>query len=177
MGNNRKYKGLRAGRLELVEYSRPGGKGVGSIWWAICECGNTTEVIARQVVHGRVKTCGNCGKGLGIQSNARMPLSNIPQGHKEAYKRIIRQLASAGVQICISPDNYVQYIGKRCIGCNTSDTHVELEMQPRVDNVQTHTQLVAICRSCSGWRAGRNVQEWLEYCIRIADSLRNRAAK
>ena len=174
MRHKKNYTGYKAGQLELLVFSRPGGKGVGSIWWAICNCGNRTEVQARQVIAGRVKTCGNCGIGLGIQASVLMSLPALPKGHQEYYKSILRKLIAIGVVPYITPDMYTKLLGNRCVGCNNSDTHVELAMQPQRGEDYTHTALVPICRACSGWRRDRNVVDWLAHCIRVADSVRSR---
>lgn len=164
----KRYKGKRSGRLELVEYSRPGGPGVGAIWRAVCDCGRTCEVRARDITSGKRKTCGNCTKELGIESGRRIPDPTIPRGYKEHYNDVIRQMTREGTISELSPTKYVELIGKRCVGCNVLETRPEL-------TAPGSTMLVPICRTCSEWRGGRNVEKWLEHCVRVGMSVRSRA--
>jgi hypothetical protein len=168
------YSGIRSGKLELLVYSRPGGGGVGSIWWASCTCGTMVEVVAKQVSSGRVRTCGNCNKGLGIQAGNIHAGSLIPKGHKMHFTHIIRQIVAAGALPRVTPDMYMKLKGNTCVGCGTNETHVELGQQPGRQEEVGSTLLIPICTQCSSWRDGRNVLDWLGYCVRVAAAVRSK---
>jgi hypothetical protein len=55
----RDYTGRKYNHLTLLEYSRPGGQGIGCYWKAQCDCGTEREVIAKEVIRGKLQTCGN----------------------------------------------------------------------------------------------------------------------
>ena len=167
----RDYTGTESGKLVLIRYSRPGGGGVGSIWWASCSCGTTTEVVAKRVLAGRVRTCGNCTKGLGIQAGNIVADSRIPKCHKRHFISIIKAILDAGLVPDVTPDMYLRLKGNVCVGCGTHETHVELGTKPRSGD---STQLIPICDRCSSWRMGRNVLEWLAMCVQVAGAVRGR---
>lgn len=171
------YTDIESGRLTLISYSRPGGKGIGSIWWASCRCGNVVEVVAKQVAGGRVKTCGNCGKGLGIHSANVRAGSSISKGHKVHFTNIIREIVAAGLTPLVTPDKYMALKGNQCVGCGTNETHVELGQKPRRSDPVNSTRLIPICARCSRGRNKRNVLEWLDECVRVAQSVLSRAGK
>jgi hypothetical protein len=158
----------------LLEKSRRGGKGIGTYWWASCDCGLTFEVLGKYVRAGRTVSCGNCRGGLGFRRRQVAPLSEIPAGHREHYRSIIRQLVAIGNPMAVTPEMYNGLLRNRCVGCGAGDTHVELATAPQRNKPEDHTRLVPICGRCSEWRGGRNVEKWLEHCLRVAASVAGR---
>lgn len=157
--------------LELLRKSRRGGKGVGTYWWTVCDCGKVFEALGKYVRAGRVRSCGKCRIPLGVPRKEVAPLSEIPAGHREHYRNILRKLSEIDAVLALTPEMYTRLIGARCVGCGVRETHVELATPPQVTKVETHTELVPICRKCSDWRGGRNVEKWLEHCIRVAGNV------
>lgn len=67
----RDYKGLKFKKLVLISDMGPGGGTVGRKWLAQCDCGNTLEVVGKNVAAGRLGSCGKCPGSLGIPEKPR----------------------------------------------------------------------------------------------------------
>jgi hypothetical protein len=156
----KRYSGRKYNALTLVEKSRPGGDGIGAIWWAVCDCGNRVEVVARRVVAGDRKSCGNCGKGLG---NKQIERYGIPRGMRAHLLRIIKQNPKQPVNTA----NYVSLQGKRCIICNTQAGVLPEWADDRI-------QFVPLCRRCSAARMGGKLAELLEWVLVVARRVQER---
>lgn len=131
---------------------------------AVCDCGNTKEVLARKVASGAVASCGMCEKGLGIQTPHSRNKQGIPKGHRAHFSNLLRKYPDAH----ITTGDYTRLLGGRCVACNTRDIHVEWSGIP---GAMSSTDLITICRVCSSERRGRNVLKWLEYICRVAQSV------
>lgn len=166
----RKYsrykKGDRYGKLVLLSKSRPGGRGIGGLWYAVCDCGNTIEVVVLQVWHGRVSTCGRCGEGLGIQTTHSVQTQRISAGHLAQFTKLVKERPDAQ----LTSHKYNQIIRLRCVGCNSQPVHAEW-------SDIAGTPLAPICKLCSSWLSGRSLSKWLAHCLRVATSLQQRQAQ
>lgn len=163
----RNYKDRKYGSLTLLHEARKGGHGIGATWLAVCDCGNTREVLARKVASGDVVSCGNCDKGLGIQGSGRKVKEGIPKGHREYFSKLLRKHPTAQ----ITARDYTRLLSGRCVGCNTRNIHIEWS---GIGEANTSTDLIQICSFCSVERRGRNVVKWLEFIMRVAQSIRLR---
>lgn len=160
------YRDKKYNKLTLLAYSRPGGMGVGAIWRALCDCGNTLEVLARKVRAGAVQSCGNCEKGIGIQGSGRLVGTGIPAGHYLHFKKLLKQKPDAQLRA----QDYRVTVDRDCCICASPDVRVEwgdLRGEP------TATNLIAICGECSKWRRGINVLEYLRYLVKVTRRINN----
>lgn len=155
-----RYKGMRSGKLELVKKLRSGGRGVGAVWRAVCDCGNTPEVLARKVADGTRKSCGNCGRGLGMLETEK---TGIPAGMKIHFHRIVQQKHIGPVPV----DKFVALKGKRCIICNTQEGTLPEWNDERIS-------FIPLCRACTRARGGGKLTELLEWIMRVASRVRDR---
>jgi hypothetical protein len=160
------YTNKKYNKLTLLHKARAGGQGVGAVWLAVCDCGNTLEVLARKVKSNDVKSCGNCGKGLGIQGSGRIVKQGIPRGHREQFSKLIKQ--APGSQL--TAGEYLEIAQKRCLCCGVREPLVEWADEKKRES---STDLIPICKECSSWRKGRNIQVFLRYILRTAQCIRN----
>lgn len=159
------YTNKKYNRLTLLHKARSGGHGIGAIWAAVCDCGNTLEVLARKARCGAIQSCGNCGKGLGIQGSGKVVKQGIPSGHREYFSKLIRQSEAQ-----LTAQEYMEVAKRRCLCCGSKATRAEWgEERPRVSS----TELIALCDTCSTWRRGRSIRKFLEYIVRTAQCVRN----
>jgi hypothetical protein len=156
------YTGKTSGKLTLVAYRRPGGKGVGAIWTAVCECGNTRDVIGRMVIAGRIRSCGDC----------KLPPTNIPKVTKDLSYRFRRSLSymvakytRLGIRWGIDYQEYRKVLGKNCTLCREPMTVGRVG----VAHVQPCTELTPgnispVCRQCLPHMRGLSLGEYLDNC-------------
>lgn len=170
-GKRKDYSNRRGGSLLLVSYARPGGPGVGAIWTATCDCGHIVEVIARDVVAGKRRTCGRCMSRLGIHGPEGVVAAGIPVGHRRPFRALIHTARKmpGGVQFCSTDYNRIR--GLRCVACNVQPCVVEWADPAGPGDP---TNLIPICPGCSEWRAGRKLEEYLKQSMRVANSIMRR---
>ena len=156
------YRNRRKGKLTLVGYRRPGGKGVGAIWTALCDCGNEREVVGRQVLAGRILSCGKCPDTL----EEKLPKSTRKQMNYTFRRSLSSNLVRINKENCewqISPQDYRKYLGMECLLCRekmTSRTVGVVRSQPCTSLTPDYAS--PVCRGCTPVLRGRSLAEYLE---------------
>ncbi len=169
------YQNKKFGALTLVVRLRSGGSGVGSIWMASCDCGNSVEVRAREVANGRRKTCGKCQLGRNLARAGRMRRDRFSKLETQAYSRLFRTAARRNKKVGFTPPEHVNIIHRNCSYCNTpahqSSTglnHAALivdKLDYTLDNVDT------ICSKCRDYKQDHNRQDFLDMCMAVTMEL------
>lgn len=168
MGRIIDYRGLRFAALTLLEKVRPGGRGVGAIWLARCDCGNTTEVIARDVANGRRKTCGKCKYGRDLARLGRMRTDRNSKVERQAYSRYFRTAARRRKEFTLEPAQFVDIIKGNCVACDSAAVLADTgrnEVALIVDREgYTPGNVASICRRCRDYKQDHNLQDFLDMC-------------
>lgn len=109
MGNVRDLKGMKFGKLTVIELDSLHGK-IGASWKCLCECGNTTIARMKHLTYGNTKSCGCLKKELGT-------IFDIDD-NKESYR--IYHIWNGMKSRCYSKNNdsYHNYGGRGIEICN-----------------------------------------------------------
>lgn len=161
------------GKLTMLHYSRSGGGGVGAIWMAACSCGSVTEVIAKDCQAGKKRTCGRCSSGLGIAGPEGVVAARVPMGHRRPFRALVRSARKLPGGVQFNVQDYLRTVQLRCIACNVRGVIAEWS-DPQGPGDPTN--LIPICSPCSSQRRGQNVVKWLEFIMRVANSIMRREA-
>jgi hypothetical protein len=166
------HTGKKYGHLTLVSKIRPGGHGVGAVWKAVCDCGRDREVLAKDVVAGRVRSCGKCNysKILRTSSSTRNILQN--KQLKKGYERLVRNCLTRRVACTISYEEYCRILTLDCTYCGNSAS----EGVPKVGLVSneagfTPTNCIPSCTNCKKLQGDYNSSEFLKLVMKIANRI------
>lgn len=145
----RDYTGKKYHKLRMITQTRPGGAGVGTTWLAECECGNTKEVIAKDVVRGRVKSCGKCPEDITLLE------SGVPRnGPRNATERrllgrYVRKSFREGVTWALSIEQLRGLLGNECFMCGVAANECSLELVKWAKQGDyTLENVIACCPEC-----------------------------
>lgn len=185
------YSGQKYGHLTLLSYSRPGGAQVGAYWLTKCDCGEVKEVIAKDIVKGRIKTCGKCQyhrdliqKGTDESRKKSMAYRKSPSGmeigHRHLYKTYCENAAHRGYSWNLSQEDFLKLTKGNCHYCNTPPSK-EFKRQgrryyilyngiDRVDNSLGYTlqNCVSCCTDCRRMKGTYSVQKFRDLCMKVA---------
>lgn len=167
------YSNQKYAYLTLLRPSRSGGKGVGAVWTARCDCGVEREVIARRVVAGQIKSCGKCQFSLGIRSTGPARSSSIPRELRTIY---LREMRRAGKGWSLSLEQLSEIVRKPCHYCgdqsgrSRTSGRMLYNRLVRVDSSLgcTPANVIPCCIPCREMRGALKHQEFLDHIARIA---------
>lgn len=162
------YSGRKIKHLTLLHYSRPGGPGVGSFWRARCDCGKIKEVIAKDVVAGRIGSCGECQYVQELKTLSR----NKGRGMKREKRRQLGRLISAcnkdGILFSLSPKEFEEILTQPCLFCQAPAVGVgRLELAEGF----TRTNTLPHCRACQRMRRDLTILEFLGNVKKVHDGI------
>ena len=162
------HTGKKYGHLTLLEKIRPGGHGVGAVWKAQCDCGSTREVLAKDVVAGRVRSCGKCSYSKILRTSTPTRNSSQNRKLKKGYERLVRNCLTRRVACTISYEEYSQILSQNCTYCSKSAS----EGVPKVGLVRvgvgyTPGNVLPCCTDCKKLQGDYNSSEFLDIVIRI----------
>lgn len=165
------YQNKRFHSLTLITRLRVGGKGVGAIWIAQCDCGETREVAARMVANGRIKSCGKCQLGRDLTRLRRVRTDRYTKEQRKAFRRYMKTADRRHVPFTIPLVQFFELTKEDCTLCHKpareSDTGVqELSL---IEDRQGYTpeNTVASCKRCRDFQGRHNLQEVLEFCADV----------
>lgn len=163
------HTGRKYGHLTLLSKIRQGGHGVGSVWKAQCDCGNTREVLAKDVVAGRVRTCGKCSYAKILRSNSRKETTQERRKNLKGYERLVRNSLSRRVACTLSYEDYTVILQSNCTFCGKSAS----EGVPKVGLVSNTAgyipgNVLPCCTDCKKLQGDYNSSEFLGLVLRIA---------
>lgn len=170
------YTGMKFGHLTLLSYSKPGGKGVGAYWTARCDCGVVKDVIAKAVVHGRIKTCGECPL---VRDLGRFRMPSLKAGERKLYMRYLTKAATKKIPWDLSPEQFRDIIGKPCVYCATNPslrlkgTKLVYNGIDRLVSAGGYTleNSAPCCGDCRSFKGDMNYQEFVDHTIKIATTV------
>jgi hypothetical protein len=162
------HSGKKFGQLVLVDYVRAHPRGRGAVWRASCDCGRTTEVVASDVVSGRVRTCGNCRTRLGILAGEVVATDGISRGWRRKFRRAVREWRSVDSGVEFPTRDWIAMRGAKCSLCG----HESSENAPCVVRMPSGSpQLTPMCGICTEQTA-RDRASALEWLGRVLQWLR-----
>ena len=161
------YSNRKVNRLTLIHYIRPGGQGIGSIWIAQCDCGNTREVVAKDVIRGRVKDCGNCQLKRNTTNNTKDTTALVNSKMRRHYVQQMGRVLRSGAEWNLTPEDYLKISTINCQVCNSS-----LEQYPPMlisTNEKSYTPdtVLVLCRDCYQLKGKMTTYKFLEHIQRI----------
>lgn len=176
MARGMNYSGMKFNYLTLLSYVRAGGQGVGAIWLARCDCGNTRDVTAKRVVHGQIRSCGKCELSRGHKSDLRAQTMKLRAAERKLYMRYITKASQKSIAWSLSPDQFIGIIRQSCRYCGQDPdrtiqgtTH-RYNGIDRVDSDQGYTHLNSIpaCSTCRALKGELRTAEFLDKVQAIA---------
>lgn len=153
--------GMKFGHLTLLQYARPGGQGVGSIWFARCDCGNVREFKLRDIRHGHTKTCGTCQFHHELVRKRHTPSPGPQYDFRRRMAREIRRAVLDKHTFDITQAEFKRITSRTCSFCpETKGLGVQ-----RVSRGGGYTleNVVPICLECRRRLAGMVVSEALVF--------------
>lgn len=166
------YQNKKFHSLTLIARIRVGGKGVGAIWLAQCDCGNTREVAARQVANGRIKTCGKCPSGRDLARGRRIRTDRTTKEQRKSYKRYLNTPRNANGLAAIPIAQFLELIAENCSYCGAlaRQSRSGLNEITRVVDSEGFTlqNLEPICRCCKEFKGTHNRIDFLDLCTKVA---------
>jgi hypothetical protein len=165
------YKGRKYNALTLLAYVKPGGQGIGAVWLAKCDCGNTRQVSARAVVAGRIKSCGKCPLGLGIRSEGISRAARLKGIERRLYVRYLKEALSQKAEFDLTPSQFLNMTKEPCQLCGTNQALLSnsYNLIHRLDRKKGYTldNLCTCCPTCSPHLGRTNVADALENMRKI----------
>ena len=167
---NEKY-----GHLTMVgRIDRGGG------WWlAKCDCGNVTEVRAKYVRAGRVKTCGKCELGRRLMATGGRIRAKGEKAVSMLYNRYVRQEVERGSNPVLEYNVYAEKIKEKCVFCGRDP--LQRKKGPRIpyhnlvntssSRVSTADDWVSCCNKCRRWMGQSNYIDFLEHVYKIVQNI------
>lgn len=155
------YTGKQFGKVTLLRYSRPGGKGVGAYWLGQCECGNRKEYLARHLKAGRIKSCGKCIDYRRLIRSRESEKERLRRWMGREVKRSVWQQAVWH----LSPTDFYSIIKQDCLFCGSKDIAGVVPLSQ--DQGYTSNGTRSECYTCRNKRGKGNVLEHLMYCASV----------
>jgi hypothetical protein len=165
------YSNMKFGHLTLLRYARAGGRGVGRVWLAKCDCGSEVEVVAKDVVAGRVKSCGRkCEYSRKLRGASRARTIKLHAAERRLYLRHYRYSIARGISWDLGPGDFRRLISECCTYCGerpgtqVGQTGLLYNSVDLVEAVAGYTpgNVNPICRSCKVLKGNLNTKEFLE---------------
>lgn len=156
----RDYKGARFHKLVMIARIGPGGSGIGAKWVAQCDCGNTREVVGKDVAAGRLKSCGNCRMPLGKPGPRVAP--ETAQLRKR-YATAVRRATREEVKWDLTPEQYIGIVDKSCSLCGAGPNKTGAIALVNSNGEYTPSNTFPVCSCCKPMMRGLSVLEFLDY--------------
>lgn len=170
------YSGSKFGHLTLMHFVSPGGKGVGAKWGAQCDCGERCIVVARYVIAGRIKTCGNCQLKRDLVARAA---TRKEKGPERCYKLLAHQALRRGIPWTLTPEQCTELTRKNCLLCGDSPAHKLRGIKyyynylDRIDHALPFTleNTIPACLDCIRIRGKATLEDFLDKVTKLHNSL------
>jgi hypothetical protein len=167
--------GNKYGHLTLVEKSRGRGPGKSAMWWARCDCGSLKEVDKKEVLRGRIRTCGICQYARRLREIRTTPSVSKKRAIQTLYGRLIYEAGRNEKKVELSPDQFIDIIRGNCYFCEANPNSVARGSSLRYNHVSrlelqndyTLTNCIAVCPACKKMTAGLNASTFLDKLITI----------
>lgn len=160
MPSAKDYTGKRFRMITLTRYSQPGPKGRGAMWWGICDCGNRREFVVKDVVHGKLVSCGKCAefKALHIsQASERLLL-------RQKMAKELKRAEWEGGDWNLTPGQLQRTLKAECFFCGETSFGVA---KMRSEPGYTMGNVVPECRDCRARRMKLTAEEFINYLWRV----------
>lgn len=166
------YTAMKFHHLILSHKVRAGGKGVGAIWSALCDCGNIVDVVAKDVANGRRKTCGKCKLGQDLRRIGRMRSDRSNKAERLSYSRHFRAAVRRHKKFDLGSSYFLELVRDTCTWCERPAHESKSglnEVGLIVDSGSfTPENVETICLSCKEFKGKRSAQEFLDLCHRVS---------
>lgn len=158
------YKGNKYGKLTLLHPIGPGGGDRGHLWMAACECGNTRQVVGKDVAAGRLRSCGKCPKGMTKQRGGYRARSAEESRLRKLLARTASKALKENTKFALTYNDFHDISLAFCSICHSATTIQSLSIE-FVDSLQGYTvnNITVICRDCKRHMAGSNLAEYVGY--------------
>lgn len=167
----RDITGLRSGKL-VAQRKTTQDKHKSWKWLCLCDCGNTKEVVTRNIVGQKVKTCGCSGKAF-------KRLDDGEAAFNELFGRYKKQAMDRGYCFELSKEQFKDHTESLCYYCgappkskvtNSSKSVYYYNGVDRKDNTLGYTpeNTVPCCAVCNRGKRDMGYKEftqWIENLI------------
>lgn len=179
MARHRDHTGIKYGHLTLISYLRPGGQGVGAVWMALCDCGKDREVLVKEVMRGRVKTCGSCHLRRELISPKAKGKDQNLWANSYRYSKYLAEARRRKQPWALTVDQFSEITARICGYCGAQPTLKQVSRQNttrlpcnEVDLMvptlgYTLENSVACCGTCQGMKGRMSVDKFLDKSLAI----------
>lgn len=152
MARRADYTGRKVNYITLLHFARPGGSGVGSYWRGRCDCGSVKDYLVRDVIHGRVKSCGKCEYHRGLLAKRRTPAPKESYFIRRRMGREIKIAVEEGAEFRLELHEFRRLVKSECRLCGSTEklgvTRVDVSIPYTSENS------IPICPDCRRSLAG-----------------------
>lgn len=172
MASKRDYTGKKFNHLTALRYSRSGGKGVGAYWLTQCDCGNQIEVLAKYLVSGRNKTCGECQYTRDLMRRKKVSIGKENYSIRTQFQKQVRASIFKRRDWTLTIEEFKGYISGQCFCCGDDSSAAKVTVgRVLTEGHFTSQNVIPICRTCSKWQGEHNLADFLEHVVTIARNL------
>lgn len=176
------YSGIRSGNLTLLSRAQSGGPGVGVIWNVRCDCGVIKKLVAKDVVRGRHKTCGNCEYSSRLRRAHALTQKAVNKKYKRVWKHYVRESMSRGQPWELEIDQLVNILSKVCSFCGMEPGHegnilvsgpIKLD---RMDPLKSYSleNCIPSCKDCKQIKGDLNYLTFIEHVLLIEKNIQKK---
>lgn len=163
--------GERFGRWTVLREAPK--KGARRAWLCVCDCGNSSDVIATNLRRGTSTQCKKCSSEDSAEARERANTKhgNARRGKKTReysaasyHKRRARKAENGGQATAEQIVSKYEYHGNKCIYCGTED-NLTLEHRKPISRGGSHhpANIAPACRWCNTSKGNKTEAEYLEY--------------
>lgn len=170
----RDYKNKKYGKLLLVARVGPGGAGKGAVWLAQCDCGNMTQIVAKEAARGKVKSCGKCKKKHDLTDEIPEPIGPRNASERRWFSKYVRKAFREGKEWTVTYEELREISEKSCTLCDSYIVPSSLSLilwDPQGSYALGN--VISICSRCNEYSIGHNLAEFLEHTGKITDTVRS----
>lgn len=179
MSIQKDYTGKRFNHLVLLHFDRSGGKGVGAYWKVRCDCGVVKSLLARQVLHGQVKTCGKCEYTSRLIDSRSRPKVTLKQAERIVFSKHTALALNRRVPWTLSIDQFLELIRDKCAFCGKEPIQGIRGSRLRYNGINrnemsggyTPENSITCCERCTRWKGASNSREFLEELMGVASNI------
>lgn len=175
MASRQDYTGTRYGYLTMMRYAHSGGENYGAMWEAICDCGVTRVVPAKNVTAGRTRSCGECHYHKELLSARRDGRSTVGSDVQRLYQRYLRRATRGCVGWALTVVELRDIISRGCELCGappagrSRGSRIRHSHPDRLDMALPYTggNTIPVCRDCQVLKGNRGAEQLLNHIARI----------
>ena len=151
------------------------------LWGCVCSCGAKIAVLVISLRYGSAVSCGCHKKKVHPPKSVRKPSTCENRAQKDIISRYKSSAKQRGIFWSLTDQELLAKIVRECVYCGSSkgNTRKSHNKNPdifaytgmdRLDNSQGYTpeNTVACCWTCNRAKSTMGVQEFLDWCDRIA---------